>query len=106
MKQTPKPVTSSEFSSFRSEQKSTKKTIFSELNRLEVKVDNNKDEIIVQMEKQKKEILNVIGRQHDQVMTAISNFAGRVEKLEGENELGADQIARLDKRISHLENPS
>ncbi|MEK9178512.1 MAG: hypothetical protein AAB801_01895, partial [Patescibacteria group bacterium] len=50
-------------------------------------------------------------KQHDEVMTAVSNFGGRVQKLEEENEVGADQISELreqandhEKRITVLES--
>lgn len=85
-------ATKKDLQQLRSDYKSTKKTLWNEILRAEGKIDNAEEKLSNQMQKQ-----------HDQVMTAISNFAGRVETLETENEIDSDQIRRLDERISTLE---
>lgn len=49
-------------------------------------------------------ILSQMKEQHDKVMTAVSNFAGRVETLEEENVIGTKHYRDHEKRISKLES--
>lgn len=77
----------------RTELKTVEKNLRVEILRVEKKVENLEENISAQMR-----------QQHDQVMTAVSNFAGRVEELETENEIGSDQISRLEKRVATLES--
>lgn len=93
----------------RSEFKSTKKSLFGQMLKLEEKVEN----VDEKLEKTKDELLEHMKKQHNEVMTAVSNFAGRVETLEDENTLGTDRYSELDKkatdhekRITRLESPT
>ena len=74
--------------SLRHEMKKTERVLRQEILRVEEKVEQIDDKMKIQ---------------HDKVITAVSNFAGRVENLETENEIGSDQIRRLDKRLTALE---
>lgn len=81
--------------SLRTEFKRGERALRSEMLRVENKVEKLEDKM---------------KEQHNKVMTSISNFAGRVETLEKENEVGADQTRELrvqvnshEARISKLE---
>ena len=48
-------------------------------------------------------IISQMRQQHDEVMTTVSNFAGRVQSLEEENTMGTEQYRDHEKRIAKLE---
>lgn len=59
---------------------------------------------ILRVEEKVEGLEDLMRKQHDAVMTAVSNFAGRAENLKTENQIGSDQIRRLDERVTILEN--
>lgn len=81
--------------STRVELKKTERNLREEILRVEARLEKTEDKLLKTMDEQ-----------HDKVMTAISNFAGRVETLETENEIGSDQIRRLGERLTTLEPPA
>lgn len=76
----------------KAELKKTERNLRGEILRVEERLERTEDKLLKKM-----------SEQHDQVMTSISNFAGRVQTLETENEIGSDQIRRLDERLTTLE---
>ena len=83
----------------RSESKSTRRSLWREILRVEGKVEKVEDKV----EKVKENLIQKMTEQHDQVMTAISNFAGRVETLETENSVGTDQTSELRVQVDNHE---
>ena len=68
---------------------------------------------ILRVEERLERVEDKLSAKIDNVLTAVSNFAGRVENLETENEIGTDQIHELRettkdhaKRIAKLESPN
>lgn len=89
--------------------KKTEKNLRAEILKVEERVENLEEgqkRIEVRLESVEsghKSILSHMKEQHDEVMTAVSNFAGRVEDLEEENSLGTKQYENHEKRISKLD---
>ena len=55
-----------------------------------MKVESKVELVEEKVEEVENKLSKQMKDQHDQVMTAISNFAGRVETLETENSVGTD----------------
>ena len=84
------------------ELKKTEKSLREEILRVEERLENTEEKILKQM-----------GEQHDEVMTSLSNFAGRTKDLEDENAVGVKHTRELrvefddhEKRIRKLETPN
>lgn len=97
----------SEFVGFRSETRSTKKSLFGQMLKLEEKVEQVEEKL----EKTEDRLSEQMRNQHDEVMTTLSNFGGRVTTLEDENTIGAEHTRQLrveagdhEKRITRLES--
>ena len=95
----------------KSELKQTEKVLRAELKRGDRVLRDEILKVEENLEKVEEKLIKKMDEQHDEVMTNVSNFAGRVETLETENEIGADQIHRLredvknhEKRIAKLES--
>lgn len=84
-----------EIKKVRREIKNTERALRDEMLRVEEKLENKIDKV-----DQKLDV------KFDKVITDVSNFAGRVETLEEENEIGSDQISKLNKRMTALEPAS
>ncbi len=105
--QTNNLATKTDIKGLRTEFKRTEKSLRQEILKVESKVElveEKVEEVENKLSKQMKD-------QHDQVMTAISNFAGRVETLETENSVGTDhtrelrvQVDNHEERITTLES--
>ncbi len=102
-------ATKNDIQGLRSDFKSSKKSLFGQMLKLEEKIENVEDRLGEKIEKAEVKLETKI----DKLLTEVSNFAGRVETLEKENELGADQIHRVredikdhKKRITRLESPT
>ena len=100
--------------------KSSEKVLRAEILRVEERLERVEDKLSTKIEgvedKLSAKIEGVedkLSAKIDKVLTAVSNFAGRVENLETENEIGTDQIHELGettkdhaKRIAKLESPN
>ncbi len=75
----------------KTELKNVEKSLRREILKVESKVELVEDKV----EEAKEDLAQQMKKQHDQVMTAISNFAGRVETLETENSVGARHTREL-----------
>lgn len=73
--------------SLKGEIKKTEKVLREEMLRVEERVERLEDKM---------------KKQHDEVMTSVSNFGGRLQDLETENEIGSDQIRILEKKVAAL----
>ncbi len=100
-------ATKKDFQGLRSEFRSTKKSLFGQLLKLEEKIEHGKEELSEQIKKQSEQMK----KQHDEVMTLVSNFVGRVGDIEDNNEVGAEHTRELkvnvenhEKRIKKLES--
>src|SRR3989344_2082685 len=76
----------------KSESRSTKKSLWREILRVEERAEVTEDKLSKQMKEQ-----------HDQVMNTLSDFTGRVKDLENENTVGADQYREHDVKIKDHE---
>lgn len=96
-------------SSLRKEIKNGDKLLRQEILKVEERVEdleegqNKAADRLESMELGQKSILSQMREQHDEVMTAVSNFAGRVQNLEDENVVGTKHYRDHGKRISKLE---
>ncbi len=86
----------------KSELKRTEKVLREEILRVEERLERTEEKLSKQMREQ-----------HNEVMTTLSNFGGRVTTLEDENTVGADHTRELrvevddhEKRITNLESPT
>lgn len=78
--------------SLKTDLRRVEKSLRGEILRVEERVEATEDKLSKQMKEQ-----------HDQVMTAISNFAGRVETLETENSVGTDHTRKLRIQVDDHE---
>ncbi len=96
----------------RAEMKSGNKAIRQEALKVEGRVENLEEGQktiegrIGDLESGQNRILDQMKEQHDEVMTSVSNFAGRVQDIEDENALGTEQYQDHETRISKLEMES
>ncbi len=93
----------------RAEMKSGNNAIRQEMLEIEERVEDLEegqkriDDRLESVESGQNSILSRMKEQHDEVMTSVSNFAGRVQDLEDENALGTEQYQDHETRISKLE---
>jgi len=83
----------------KTELKNVEKSLRREILKVESKVELVEDKV----EEAKEDLAQQMKKQHDQVMTAISNFAGRVETLETENSVGARHTRELRVQVDNHE---
>ena len=95
--------------SLRAEIKRGDKAIRQEMLKIEERVENLEEghkrieDRLGSLESGQNSIISQMRQQHDKVMTAVSNFAGRVQNLEDENVVGTEHYRYHEKKISKLE---
>lgn len=97
--QTNNLATKSDIQGLRAGFKRTEKSLRQEILKVESKVELVEDKV----GKTRKDLIQQMKMQHDQVMTAISNFAGRVETLETENAVGTKHTRELRVQVDDHE---
>ncbi|MBI2031209.1 MAG: hypothetical protein HYT08_01205 [Candidatus Levybacteria bacterium] len=92
-------ATKTDIKGLRTEFKRTEKSLKQEILKVESKVELIEDKV----GEAREDLIKQMKEQHDQVMTAISNFAGRVETLETENSVGTAHTRELRIQVDDHE---